>query len=279
MHKYVCFNQRIIPAHDAGLSVFSSAALYGKGVFTTININDSKPFLWDKHWARIRRDAETIGVDLSNVSKSVIKNALTKLIERNDVKNGRARLTFYDEAASAIWSRETNKTTSFMILTANQSARARSMRLTISPFSINSSSPLAGVKSCNYLENILAFGNAKSEDFDEAVRLNERGEIVSACMANVFWTRNDEIYTPPAAAGCLPGTTREFIIENFKIREKSAAAAELIEADDVFLTSSGIGIVRASVLGKKLYGESSNAFLKISEFFDSALRNNNESED
>ena len=94
------------------------------------------------------------------------------------------------------------------------------MTLTVSPYRINSKSPLAGVKSCNYLENILAWEAAKAHGFDEAIRLNEKGEIASACLANVFWKKNGEIFTPPLETGCLKGTTRGYVLENLAAAEK-----------------------------------------------------------
>ena len=119
------------------------------------------------------------------------------------------------------------------------------LRLMVSPFLVNSTSPLAGVKSCNYLENLLSLEEAKRRGFDEAIRLNEREEIVSASTANVFWIKNKKIYTPALETGCLAGTTREFLSENIAVHEVKSQLNEIIEADEVFLTSAGIGVCPA----------------------------------
>ena len=122
------------------------------------------------------------------------------------------------------------------------------LRLTVSPFLVNSTSPLAGIKSCNYLENILALEEAKKRGFDEAVRLNERGEIVAACLANIFWRKNEQLFTPSLATGCLAGTTREFVLENETGFETKAGLEVLKNADEIFLTSAGLGICKISEL-------------------------------
>ncbi len=62
-------------------------------------------------------------------------------------------------------------------------------------------------------------------------------------MANVFWKKDGAIYTPPLETGCLNGTTREFILENFAVEQRKAYLAELNSADEIFLASAGIGIV------------------------------------
>ena len=78
------------------------------------------------------------------------------------------------------------------------------------------------------------------------MRLNERGEIASAATANIFWVKDGRIYTPPIETGCLAGTMREFLMENFTIEEKIISKIisieEFLNADEIFLTSSGIGV-------------------------------------
>ncbi len=272
MHKFVSFNHRFISAESAALSAISSAALYGKGIFTTLAVYDSKPFVWEKHRERLTRNAEKCGIELAEFSVEKIKKSLLEIISKNRIENARARITIFDESAGGIWSFATNKKTHTLITTADLRAVSKDFRLTVSPFHINSTSPLAGIKSCNYLENILALEQAHAENFDEAIRLNERGEIVSACMANVFWIKNGQIYTPPVETGCIPGTTRSYIAENFAVAEKKARLPELIEADSVFLTSAGIGIVKLANLNEKTFESSPQIYRNIKVLFENSIR-------
>ena len=243
MHKFVYFKHQIFPAENALLVATASAALYGKGVFTTIAIHNSIPFLWEKHWHRLTADSQKVGIDLTEFSEEITFKSLHAIIEKNNLTQARARLTFFDEMPSRIWQTDSKRNTNLLIQTADFRPVPENFRLTVSPYRINSTSPLAGVKSCNYLENILALEDAQARDFNEAVRLNEKDEIVSACMANVFWRKNETIYTPSLKTGCLNGTTREFVLESFAVEQRTAYLTELNEADEIFLTSSGIGIV------------------------------------
>ncbi len=245
MHRFVSFNRQIIPASDATLSAISSAAFYGRGVFTTIAIKNKEPFLWRKHWHRLNDNAGKIGIDLSEFSEETVKNALDELIENNQIENARARITLFDESASQIWQFETNRRTGLLITTADLHQTPEVLRLTVSPFLISSTSPLAGVKSCNYLENLLALEEAQKRGFTEAVRVNERGEIVGACLANIFWLKDEELFTTSLETGCLAGTTRALLLENFTVRQGTAGLNKLIEADEIFLTSAAIGICPA----------------------------------
>lgn len=245
MHELVCFNEKFIHAENAKISAISSAAFYGKGVFTTVAVKrGAKPFLWEKHWRRLNENAAKLGIDLSPFSAETIENSLRETIEANKFANGRARITFFDESASKIWNFAGENGTRFLITTANLPEKKKDLRLTVSPYMLNSYSPLAGVKSCNYLEKVLALDEAKSRGFDEAVQSNERGKLVSACMANIFWLKDGKLFTPAIETGCLRGTTRDFLMEKFDVAEVEAAVETLMEADAVFLTSAGIGIVQ-----------------------------------
>lgn len=249
MHPFVSFNRQIRRAENASIPAASAAALYGKGVFTTIAVRDGQPFLWEKHWRRLRRNAESLQIDLTEFDEKSIKTALAEIIKTNKFTNGRARITFFDESSSNIWNLAFGKRTSFLITTADSQPIPENLRLTVSPFRVNSASPLAGVKSCNYLEKILALSAAKKRGFDEAVQINERGAVASACLANIFWLNGKELFTPPLAAGCLAGTTREFLLEkagNFQCSQVESDLQSLRNADAIFLTSAGINIAQVA---------------------------------
>lgn len=247
MDSSVSFNRQIISASDAKISVLSSAALYGSGIFTTVAIYNRKPFQFEKHWQRLSQNAEKMNIRLSGFDETNVFAALTEIIEENRVETGRTRITFFDEATSGIWAFESSRRTSLLITTGEMRDVSAEIRLTLSPFSINSKSPLTGVKSCNYAENLMSLEEAKSRGFDEAVRVNERGEIASATMANLFWVDGETIYTPSLETGCLEGTTRSLVIKiakefGLEVYTIAAEPDEIYRVDEMFLTSAGIGI-------------------------------------
>lgn len=253
MHNCVSLNGEIIVAGDATIPALTAASLYGKGVFTTVAICVRVPFLWEKHWGRLADSSPRLGIDISGLSEESVKLSLERLMNKNSLSDGRARITIFDNELGGLWRGESERKIALLITTAEQRDEAEKLRLTVSPFFLNSKSPLAGVKTCNYLENILAADEAKKRGFDEAIRLNERGEIVSACMANIFWQKGGELFTPSLKTGCLPGTTRAYVLENLKCFEVEQGLGDIRNADAVFLTSAGIGIVEISEFeGRKL---------------------------
>ena len=252
MHEFVSFNNKMIRADKAGIPAVSSAALYGKGVFTTIAVHDGKPFLWEKHWERLQSDAARVGIHIWEYPAEMVLASLAGLIEKNSVQTGRARVSFFDERGGGAWPVDTTRETSLLIVTGDARPVPDSFKVTVSPYILNSRSPLAGVKSCSYLENLLALDEARGRGFDEAIRLNERGLIAAACMANIFWRTQGQLYTPSLASGCLAGTTRGFVIGKLGAIETDARLEVLERADAIILTSAGLGMIEAGeVDGRK----------------------------
>ncbi|HMM81440.1 MAG TPA: aminotransferase class IV [Pyrinomonadaceae bacterium] len=237
----------------------------GRGIFTTIAIRDGRPFLWRKHWSRLIHAAEKLSIDLGEFREDDVLSLLAERLSQDGLMRGRAKITFTDERPGALWpaSRSASANTSLSIVTGPQRETAEEFRLGISPFPVNARSPLAGLKTTDYLEPTLCFEAARRSGFDEAVRVNQTGEVVGACFANVFWLKGGERFTPALSTGCLAGTTREFILENLAVQETAAKIDELLLADAVFLTSAGIGIVPAASLGEKTFPPADHSILEI----------------
>lgn len=267
MHEFVSFNHRISHPQQISLRAVSSVALYGKGVFTTVAVYHGQPFLWGKHWQRLTENAVRLSINIADFSEDSVKKSFQNLIEKNNVINARARLTFFDESSGELWKTGNEAKTSLLIMTADLRNVAGKLSLDVSPYPVNSRSPLVNVKSCNYLENIYAARHAGEKGFDEAIRLNEKDEVVSACLANVFWIKDEKVFTPSLTTGALGGTTREFIMENFDIFETDSMFTEVEKADAVFLSSAGIGIAEVKNIGKLKY-KSTAVFGKIKKLFD-----------
>lgn len=255
-HAVVSFNGRLLNPSDTYIPALSSASLVGRGVFTTIAIVDRKPFLWEKHWRRLVENSKRAWIDLSSFAEDRTRAALEEVITANGFENGRARITFFFEEAGEPWPYESERTTSLLIITGDNRPKIQNLSIGLSGFRINSQSPLAGVKSCNYLEKVLSIIEARKLGFAEAVQLNERGEIASACMANIFWLKSGKLFTPSLESGCLAGTTREYTLENLDCEEVKVGIDEVRRADEIFLTSAGLGVSQvAGFEGKQLARE------------------------
>lgn len=224
-----------------------------------------EPFLWEKHWRRLSENSAKLLIDMPKVSGEKLLADVRERIRADRIDEGRVRVTISDRSASAVWpdADDDAKGSAISMISGPLRSLPKKFRLTISPHLINSTSPLAGIKSCNYLENILALDEANARGFNEALRTNERGEVVAACMANLFWLKGGRLFTPSLATGCLKGTTREFVLENLECAEAEINIEELRRADAIFLTSAGLGIVEAACFDEQNFGPSGHAILTL----------------
>ena len=261
MHPVIYLNKTMVEATKARVAPVSSAMLYGRGVFTTLAIYNSKPSLWSKHWRRLALHAGKLDVNLDDLTEKDVGDALQKLVAVNQVNEGRARVILLARSGRDIWKAKTPGTrkTDLLIMTSEaQRVSQAGLSLAVSPYRLNTLSPLAGIRSLNYLDHVLSWEEAQTRDFDEAVMLNERGEIVSGTMANIFWAKNGTVHTPTLSTGALAGITRECVIEVaakhfIPLVEGIYEMPDLIDADEIFLTSSGLGVAPVTTFDFRRY--------------------------
>jgi branched-chain amino acid aminotransferase len=248
MHSHVVFNYRVVEASRVRVPPVTSAALQGRGVFTTLAVRRGRPFAWERHWARLLEHADRARVDRRDFEGEEARAALLRLVEANHATEARARVMLLGRAARGAWALGAERATDLVIATADpRPSHEETMALTVSPYRLNTHSPLAGVKSVSCLEHVLAWEEARARDFDEAVVLNERGEVASATTANIFWVRHGTLHTPALTTGCVAGVVRGLILE---LAEELAVPhvegahdlAALGDADEIFLTSSSLGL-------------------------------------
>ena len=261
MHPVIYLNRTMVEATKARVAPVSSAMLYGRGVFTTLALRNAEPFLWSKHWQRLTTHAKKLDVDYTGCTEKNVGDALRKLIAVNQVKDGRARVIMLARSGRDFWKLKTlgTKKTDLLIMTGDpQKISPDGLSLAVSPYRVNTFSPLTGIKSLNYLDHVLSWEEAQSRDFDEAVVLNERGEIVSATTANLFWAKDGTIHTPALSTGALAGVTRECVLEIankhfIPVLEGIYEMADLTDADEIFLTSSSLGVAPVTTFDFRRY--------------------------
>ncbi len=236
-------------------------------MFTTLRIYEGKAFAFDLHFKRLMAHGERAHIS-SALDLKQARLAIEELIVANAVEQGRARLTLLRRDAGS-WSVEPGRGTELLMFTSSDAPGARSdLTLTLSPYRVLSTALLAGVKQTAMLENLFALKEARSRDFNEAVLLNERGEIVSAAAANIFWVQGDEVFTPSLATGCVAGITRHFIHEiavrwKLHLVEGSFPVQRLLDAREVFLTSTAREVTIVSSFDAKQYNNKQASIARL----------------
>src|ERR671936_300225 len=104
------------------------------------------------------------------------------------------------------------------------------------------------VKSLNYLNNVMARIEANLSGADEALMLNDAGNVAECTADNVFIIKRGQVFTPPISAGALRGITRAVVFEiaaelGIKVVETDVTRHDVFIADECFLTGTAAEII------------------------------------
>ncbi|MCM3660111.1 aminotransferase class IV [Georgenia satyanarayanai] len=252
MSTLVWFDGEVRPAEEPVVTALDRGLTVGDGVFDTCVVVSGRPFALRRHVARLVRSATTAGLPLPPVD--VVTSAALDLAARLEGGSGRLRMTWTAGPLPAGTSRA--DATPTLLLTASaervphpgaDGPRPRTAVVVV-PWVRNERSPLVGVKSTSYGENVLALEHARRQGGTEAVLANTRDELCEGSASNVFLETGGELLTPPVASGCLAGVTRELVLEwateaGLPVREAVVPMAEFLAAEYAAVTSATRGIV------------------------------------
>jgi len=246
----------VFSAGQAGL-------LSGWGVFSTLRVADGVLFAFERHWARMERDAAAFHIPIPGNSEQV-RGKLLELVEANQAQNSTLRLAIVRNGGSMWANPSVDRPSDLIALTADSKEWGDSVKLAYIRDARHAACPFAGTKILSWAMNLTWLESVQSRGFDEAILLNERGEVAECTSANLFIANGSQVWTPPLNSGCLPGITREVLlgeihVPGIKIGEKALTPADLESADEVFITSTTRDLLPARQIEEKKVGRSDRA--------------------
>lgn len=257
LHRYILHDDRIQEAAERTLSPGQVGLLSGWGVFSTLRVADGVLFAFERHWARIARDAAAVHVPIPSDSEAV-RRKLLELVEANEAYNSTLRVVVVRNGGG-MWAGPSNGRVSDVIaLTADSKEWGEGVKLAYQPHGRYAAGPFSGAKILSWAMNLTWLETAQGRGFDETILLNERGEVSELTSANIFAANGGQVWTPPLSSGCLPGITREVLLHEIhvpgiQIAEKPLLPADLESADEVFITSTTRDLLPAvEIEGKKV---------------------------
>lgn len=179
----------------------------GLTIFETMRADgDGRVALWPLHLERLRRGCAALGFPLD---EDRLAEALHGLPHGEPL---RARLAV--DAAGQV-----------ALTHASLPPNPPSWRVTLSPLRLRSDDPWLRIKSTH--RPVYDAARAALDGTDEALLLNERGEICEGTITNVFVPRDGVLLTPPLSSGLLPGVLRENLLRQGRAREAVLAPSDL----------------------------------------------------
>lgn len=243
MHRLFLHNDEIRDASDLCLSAGQTGFLTGWGVFSTIRVYEGRMFAWERHFARMRHDAQKMRVPFPE-DAAWLEQRLYKLIQANQARNATLRVNVIRNHGGLFQGHAPMPAFDLVAFTADVHPWGNDVRLGLIPHARHAANEFAGVKYTSWAQNLTWYERAHAEGLDEYLLLNERGEVAECTSANIFVAEGGTVYTPPLDSGCLPGVTRAVLLEEVRpasgvrVVEKTLLPADLERAEEVFITST-----------------------------------------
>jgi branched-chain amino acid aminotransferase len=242
MHRFVLHNDRILDAHEKSLSAGQTGLLNGWGVFSTLRVADGVLFAFERHWERMQRDAAKVHVPFPQ-DPAQVKSQLLRLVEANSAWNATLRVVVVRNRGGMFEGPDQERDFDLLAFTKDMNPWGSSVRLAVKPHGRYAQNEFSGCKILSWSHNLTWYEEALQRGFDEVVLLNERGEVSECTSANIFAALGSQVSTPPLDSGCLPGVTRELLLDvvrvpGISVVERALAPADLERADQVFITST-----------------------------------------
>ncbi len=257
IHRYYLHNGTIKEANQPDLYPGQLGLLSGWGIFTTLRIVAGVPFAWERHWARMSRDAKLLNVEMPK-EPGQLEQDLIRLIEKNQTPDCTMRVVVVRNVKGFWEGPGTGAPSDTIALTASSKEWNNSIRLTVQANARYAASDFTRAKVLSWAANLRWAERAQEQGFDEVILLNEHGRVAECTSANILAAFGNEVATPPLSEGCLPGVTREVLLEeihfpDLKIVERTLTIEDLHQADEVFITSTTRGLKSViEIAGRKL---------------------------
>ena len=265
----IWMNGKLIPFKDAKVHVLTHALHYSTAVFEGIRCyntpNGSAIFRLPEHVDRFFNSAKLYGMKI-RYSKKQISNAIIKTVKTSGLKECYIRpLAYYGYGTMGLTPTLNKVDVSIACwkwkMGESKAGKFSGAKCKISKWiRIDSKSqPMQSKSAANYSNAALARVEALKNGYDEAIMLNNKGNVAEGSAENIFVVKNGIIKTPPLDADILNGITRDSIIqlikkEHMKLVEKNITVNELLKADEVFMTGTAAEVKSVTKIDKNAIG-------------------------
>lgn len=258
-------NGEIVNQEDVAIKLSNRGLQYGDAVFETMRGYDSIVYFWEEHYFRLMASMRILRMPIPmEFTLDYLNKEIQRLLQSNDFE-GKAfsvKLLVWREASGKYTPIDASVgfsiTTDIMDMPYFEYKESEYEVCLFRDHYVQEGM-LSNLKTSNRLVNILGGIFADENDFENALLLNDKKEVVEALNANLFLVNGYKIRTPKLESGCLNGMMRKQIIKiigewpDYILEEDVISPFELQKADEMFITNSLIGIQPISKYRKKTY--------------------------
>ena len=227
---------------DLALPATGGGWLLGDGAFESLRTYSGRAFALERHLDRLEQTLNELKI--AAPTRAQLVQGVEETIAANPAAPfGRLRITVLGDG-------------NWMVTHIEYKPEDRFLKLCLSPIKRYSLDLTSGMKTISYQASAVALREAASKGFDDAVFINEQGEVMESALANLLWLKDGQWFTPDLNSGCLPGVIRALLVENFGVIQAPLLVEDLENVDGLALTSSVREIVGVQAFESHLYSNS-----------------------
>jgi 4-amino-4-deoxychorismate lyase len=242
---FLYMNGQIVSKEDAVISAFDHGFLYGVGLFETFRVYNGHAFLLEDHLGRLNEGLDELLIERS-FSKKEVEEALSLLLKENGYQDAYIRLNVsagYGELGLSVNPYKEPNVIIYAKPLPPMGSDIQEKEAKLVSLRRNTPEGRYRLKSHHFLNNIFAKREIGSSMEIEGIFLTANGELAEGVVSNLFWVKDQKIYTPSIETGILNGITRQFVLKlgecsGFDIEEGFYRPKDLDEADEIFITNS-----------------------------------------
>jgi branched-chain amino acid aminotransferase len=248
---FLNFNGEVREEGAALLPAANRGFRYGDGLFETMLSQQGKVRLGKYHLERLAAGMRLLRLEFSTpLTLEALEHQIRGLCALNGLSASpvRARLTVFRASAGPYNDPEKNACYCLQASPAKvEGWREAGLALDVFPHGRKSCDDYSAIKSNNYLLSTQAGMYAREKGLDDCVLLNVHGRIAETSIANIWWVRDGQLFTPPLSEGCVAGVMRRWLLEKlppagYPVKEEPIAPDALAGAEEIFITNAIQGI-------------------------------------
>jgi branched-chain amino acid aminotransferase len=262
--SWVYIDGKFVPAEEAAVSVYDHGLLYGDGVFEGIRAYNGRVFRLEEHVKRLYDSAKAIMLDIPMTQEEMC-DAILATLRKNGLTDAYIRpLVTRGVGDLGLDPRKCARPT-VMVISQKWEAMYGDLYdvgLTAVTVTVRRNSPAAlppNIKSLNYLNNILAKIEANVKGGNEAIFLDDVGNVSEGSGDNIFVVKDGKIFTPHTANN-LKGITRIAVIEaalarGYSMKEVNLGLFDLYTADEIFVTGTAAEVAPVTKIDGRIISD------------------------
>lgn len=250
MQRFISFNGEI-KTEILTFGTSNRSFRYGDGLFESIRFYKGNPLHLHLHLHRLSIGANLLGIKgVSLITEEVVRSQIKKLSELNAVTlSGKARLQVYRKDGG-LYKPNSNFCDWFLEVEAlpeeKYTLNQKGLFLGVYKDLPKPMNILSGIKTTNALNYVMAGVFANANGYDDAILINQQGNLVEATSSNLFIVKGNNIVTPPLTEGPVEGIMRQIItetsIKNYNVIQSPITMVMLEKADEIFISNAIKGI-------------------------------------